>query len=230
MGNYLNTSFRMFESSEFSDKREFMSYLGKYEVYDDVGLDISFIRRTFDGFTKDGWFDKINDRFEEIKRIFNKVNIEYIQERFLEFWDDYPLVITYELFYILYGDISSYNRENYRYKYNGMFIATKDPWMLGSMLRNILNCYESHLNTDRIESDEDLDKLLEMYVPSVVIGIRRDKFEPIDGVTTTNEFHKEISMFVEDEILSILDYEEVIIDSYLNDDLLTSYEMKIILN
>ncbi len=100
----------------------------KYSIYDfyndihynsDNKLDQSEIKHWVDHFIGDGWFDIINRHLSKAWEAMKKVDIDYVNDRLYEIWDDIPTdkdkwVTTS----IIYGDYEKIDEPNKR-KYNG---------------------------------------------------------------------------------------------------------------
>lgn len=76
-------------------------------------------------FIGEGWYDKINTLVEQMFKSLSKVDVDYIDERMYDVYDQIPLEKEkYTICAIAYGDVRNYNKPN-QYRYNGL-ISVKE--------------------------------------------------------------------------------------------------------
>lgn len=76
-------------------------------------------------FIGEGWYDKIDTLVEKMFKSLSKVDVDYIDDRMYDVYDQIPLEKEkWTICAIAYGDVRNYNKPN-RYRYNGL-ISVKE--------------------------------------------------------------------------------------------------------
>jgi hypothetical protein len=128
---------------------DYWSYL-KNIRYDQI-IDESEFKNHVEHFIGKGQWDLINGHFQKIFDILDSVDIDYINDRIYDIFDEYLFCdMNYVVRAVAYGDIDGYHKDN-QYRYNGMMSVTttdnnRKLHIICNFLRDMLNSVISYID------------------------------------------------------------------------------------
>jgi hypothetical protein len=116
------------------DTQDIQHHYSIYDWFEDLksmqwsrkSINKSELKKWTEHFIGPGWYDKISDLVDHIFDSIRKVDIDYINDRMLEVWDELPSEKEkYVMFAVAYGDYENFDKE-IDYRYNGL-ISVMSP-------------------------------------------------------------------------------------------------------
>lgn len=241
-------------------------YIGNYSIYeffeylkslswstsDDEVSGNDYIKTWTDHFVGEGYYQKIEKYIDSLLEIFNKIDINYIKDRFSEIFDTYNDRNRKVNFGVIYN--SDFDNPN---KFNGLIGFLSKNFLIRHIIMAIIypTLYHKRLVEVRQLHDEiyvtdikyncanvsdnlnfkgselyDVDKIIKNYKPVVKIQVGDDSYCEF----RLSDVEKDIENILP-SILHSFDYQDVIWDfskgtrQFSNDILIVEYSIKIVL-
>jgi hypothetical protein len=281
------------------DTQDIQHHYSIYNWFEDLksmqwgrkSINKSELKKWTEHFIGSGWYDKISKKVDHIFNSIREVDINYVEMRMLDVWDELPAnKDKYVVFAVAYGDYKNFDKE-IDYRYNGLItlMSPQDDDKLDVIIHIIINiiyptthigspsiwlrrteeqeyvtdkkwnCENFNIDNydfkegedfdngaggrrptttifrDELEEKKDysLDKIIQMYVPCIVIEVGGHHGSHRTGKFRLSHLEPLLDDVIE-TILPTLDYEAVIWDKSrgerrFTDDEFSDYTLKIIL-